>query len=98
MISLTGCYSVQSPNILNPNAPDQIEVQGKVNLNQEVSKIKEEISPAVITLLGIGGGLIFAGSIAATYDGLGDYDEIALAAGGVGLLFWGAAGIVHLAE
>ena len=93
---LTGCYSIRTPlGVYSLNAtesPAPKEPKKKKSFKEDTG-----LSPTVAVLLGIGAGAMLMSLSSATYDD-SDSDVAAVVVGGTGLVFWGAAGIVHATE
>lgn len=89
---LTGCYNIRAP--LGAYGFDET---GQAPSEEHKEKEKTGMSTTVATLLGIGSGVMLMSMVASTYD---DQDSVvaAVATGSTGLVFWGAAGVVAVAE
>lgn len=92
LLCLTSCVSIQTPigtfNTAETSKPSQ---------KKKSFKKTTGISSTVVVLLGVGAGFMLTSIGVITSDGPGR-EEFAVITGGAGLVLWGSAGIVHLAE
>ena len=100
-MSMTGCAGLQTPigtyNFSSAESAPKEAPKEAPKKDERTFKEKSGVSPPVAVLLGLGAILMMT-SIAAMNIDEGDGEEFMAITGGTGLLLWGSAGIVYLAE
>ena len=104
---LTGCAGIQTPlgtyrftsaESSEPTEPTKPVPKAKEDPKKLTHKEKFGMSEPVMVLMAIGAGFMLTSIMAMNYDDGMGHEEFTVITGGTGILIWGVAGIVHVAE
>ena len=102
---LTGCAGIQTPvgtyRFTSSESSEPTKPAPKAKKDPKKALTHRErlgVSEPVMVLMAIGAGFMLTSIMAMNYDDGDGHEEFTIVTGGTGILIWGVAGIVHVAE